>query len=376
MSKTRIFFFFPLASVGGTERVHLDVLNALSNYPLEIFIRYRVNPWKGMAHRRTKEAKREGVQWLSLFKAFGSVTFLSTFLEAPRFGRLIRRLYIKRLASKINSASNPVVVFWHRESIEFLLPFIESHVKLVDIVHNNSNNSVADPCYLNNDLALRIDRRVLVNIGLLNWINLLYSNAGYPSELLERIKVINHKVNFPSSIPNKPTTDFNVIFVGREAKEKRVDLFLEIASCCADLAAIKFHVVGIKSEFSSQSNITWHGVVLDQAHIESLYSQSHALVMTSESEGFPKVIAESMAFGCVPIVTAVGGIPSVLQDGDCAILTNPDQCVEESIAHIVTLSQHPLDFNERSKKAYFYAKEHFDSERFDNEWKKLIQSLG
>jgi glycosyltransferase involved in cell wall biosynthesis len=127
---------------------------------------------------------------------------------------------------------------------------------------------VADPHYLNNDLALRIDRRVLVNIGLLNWIKPLYSNAGYPAELVERIKVINHKVNLPSSIPNKPSTDFNVIYVGRDAKEKRVDLFLEIASRCADITTIKFHVVGIKSDLSVESNITWHGVVLDPAHIE------------------------------------------------------------------------------------------------------------
>ena len=134
---TNIFYFFPLASVGGTERVHLDVLNALSIYPTEIFIRYKVTPWKGMAFKATSEARNEGIQLLSSFKLHGAVTFLSSYLEAPRLGRLIRSWYVKRLARRINSCPNSVVLFWHRESIEFLWPYLDSHVRIIYIFHNN-----------------------------------------------------------------------------------------------------------------------------------------------------------------------------------------------------------------------------------------------
>jgi glycosyltransferase involved in cell wall biosynthesis len=98
-----------------------------------------------------------------------------------------------------------------------------------------------------------------------------------------------------------------------------------------------------------------------------MYARAHVLVLTSESEGFPKVIAEAMAFGCIPIATAVGAIPEMLNHGECAFLTDPKQCVEETIEYIDRLRQDPVDFTERSKKAYFYAKNHFDSERFNVE---------
>lgn len=370
------FCFFPLASVGGTELVHLDVLKALGSSNKEIYIRYRVNPWKGMAFKTIPEARHEGIQLLSSFKLYGSVTFLSNYLEAPRFGRLIRSLFIKRLARRINSCPNAIVLFWHRESIEFLWPYLASHVRIIDIVHNNSNNDSPDAHYLLNDWAPRINHRVLVNGGLKKWILPLYEAANYPEELINRMSTINHTVTIPDELPNKSTSVFNVLFVGRDSKEKRVELLLEIAKRLAHIPAIQFHLIGIEREVGNEAHVTSHGVLIDRADLESMYTQAHVLVLTSESEGFPKVIAEAMAFGCVPIVTRVGAIPEMLSQGEYAFLTDPMHCVAETIEHIVELSQDPVDFTERSKKAYFYAKKHFDSERFNVEWRALIQSLG
>lgn len=376
MSEPTIFCFFPLASVGGTELVHLDVLKALGASHKEIYIRYKVNPWKGMAFKATSEARNEGIQLLSSFKLHGSVTFLSSYLEAPRLGRLIRSWYVKRLARRINSCPNALVLFWHRESIEFLWPYLDSNVRIIDIVHNNSNNQSPDAHYLLNDWAPRINRRVLVNGGLKKWILPLYAAANYPDQLTNRISTINHTVTIPDELPNKSTSVFNVLFVGRDSKEKRVELFLEITKRLAHIPFIQFHLIGIEREVAIGANLTSHGVLIDRAQIESKYARAHVLVLTSESEGFPKVIAEAMAFGCIPIATAVGAIPEMLSHGEYAFLTDPKQCVEETIEHIERLSQDPADFTERSKKAYFYAKNHFDSERFNVEWRALIQSLG
>lgn len=373
MSEPTVFCFFPLASVGGTERVHLDVLNALSDYPAEIFIRYKVNPWKGMAYKQSMEGKKEGIQLQSEFEAFGRLTFLSDYLEAPRFGRLVSAWYIKRLVKKINASSNPIVIFWHRESIEFLWDQLAPHVKIIDIVHNNSNNESPDAQYLLNDWAPRINHRVLVNNGLRKWILPLYDAAAYPTEFESRMTVINHTVSIPNELPVKPSTVFNVLFVGRDATEKRIDLWLEIAQRLAHKPLIQFHVVGIEQIKSNNVNLTSYGLITDSMEIESLYAGSHALVLTSQSEGFPKVIAEAMAFGCVPIVTAVGAIPEVL--GEQAFLTDPESCVNETIEHIEALLKDPVVYQRLSKKAYLYAVEHFDADRFNNAWKQLIPSL-
>jgi glycosyltransferase involved in cell wall biosynthesis len=46
-----------------------------------------------------------------------------------------------------------------------------------------------------------------------------------------------------------------------------------------------------------------------------LLSQADALCLPSHSEGLPYALLEAMAAGVVPIVTRVGGIPDVVQDG-------------------------------------------------------------
>jgi len=115
-------------------------------------------------------------------------------------------------------------------------------------------------------------------------------------------------------------------------------------------------------------------LIKDKALLKSIYSTAHVLVLTSESEGFPMVIAEAMAYGCVPIVTAVGAIPTQLRHGEEVILTDPMKCVEETIEWILLLDGNPETLQELSKKAYLYAEEHFAADRFDNAWKQLIQS--
>lgn len=47
--------------------------------------------------------------------------------------------------------------------------------------------------------------------------------------------------------------------------------------------------------------------------IDHYYSISHLLVCPSKSEGFPKVIAEGMSFGCVPVATALTGIKDLIK---------------------------------------------------------------
>jgi glycosyltransferase involved in cell wall biosynthesis len=376
MSEPTIFCFFPLASVGGTELVHLDVLKALGAAHKEIFIRYKVTPWKGIAFKQSIEGKKEGIQLKSEFEAFGRLTFLSNYLEAKRFGRLIRAWYIRRLLKKINACPNPIVIFWHRESIEFLWDQLAPHVKIIDIVHNNSNNHSPDASFLLNDWAPRINHRVLVNAGLMRWIKPLYQEQRYPLELVQRISVISHQVTIPMELTTKPEEVFHVLYVGREAKEKRIALFFEIAERFSQDPRIRFRAVGIDQPINAPQNVQCLGVITNRETLEQCYASSHVLVLTSESEGFPKVISEAMAFGCVPLVTAVGAIPEVLNHGVQAILTDPLNCVNETVNFLSRLLVDRTEYETLSKKAYLYAKEEFDANRFNNEWRTLIQTLG
>jgi len=68
--------------------------------------------------------------------------------------------------------------------------------------------------------------------------------------------------------------------------------------------------------------------------IQLAYQSSHFLILPSKSEGWPKVVAEAMFWGCVPLATAVSCVPTMLaheerglllsieMDNDCTRLQN------------------------------------------------------
>ena len=54
--------------------------------------------------------------------------------------------------------------------------------------------------------------------------------------------------------------------------------------------------------------------------LKQAYQKAHFLILPSQSEGWPKAVAEAMFFGCIPIATAVSCVPWMLGDGERGIL--------------------------------------------------------
>ena len=52
------------------------------------------------------------------------------------------------------------------------------------------------------------------------------------------------------------------------------------------------------------------------------YEKSHVIILLSKSEGFPKVIMEAGAFGCVPIISDIDQIKSVIKNGHNGYILN------------------------------------------------------
>ena len=146
---------------------------------------------------------------------------------------------------------------------------------------------------------------------------LTFENPCLTSEELKLGKEISGK----KSIKN---TGVNLCFVGRLEKEKGLDLLLDTlfslgASEKSQLNTI--HIVGHgkhiedykKRTVDSGLNFVFHGWLSRKA-VHNIYSQSHAIVLPSASEGFPKVIAEAMNYACLPIVSHVSSIGQYVKD--------------------------------------------------------------
>jgi glycosyltransferase involved in cell wall biosynthesis len=105
--------------------------------------------------------------------------------------------------------------------------------------------------------------------------------------------------------------------------------------------------------------------------VKKAFKTSHFLIFISKSEGWPKVVAESMFWGCVPITTAVSMVPEMLGNQKRGILIEPDT---QSAVNAVTqlLSNHEM-YHEMSELAMQWARS-FTIDKFELEIQRMIEN--
>jgi glycosyltransferase involved in cell wall biosynthesis len=76
---------------------------------------------------------------------------------------------------------------------------------------------------------------------------------------------------------------------------------------------------------------------LDRASLDQRYAEAHIVLLPSASEGFPKVIAEGMAYGAVPVVSDVSSVAMELATARCGIAlpTNDVAAFAAAIADLI-----------------------------------------
>lgn len=72
---------------------------------------------------------------------------------------------------------------------------------------------------------------------------------------------------------------------------------------------------GVRAEF-----LGW----VPRLTIADYYAPAHFILLPSQSEGWPKVLSEAMAFGVVPVAAAVSSIPQILSDTGAGVALPPD----------------------------------------------------
>jgi glycosyltransferase involved in cell wall biosynthesis len=105
--------------------------------------------------------------------------------------------------------------------------------------------------------------------------------------------------------------------------------------------------------------------------MKMVYQRSHFLILHSKSEGWPKVVAEAMFWGCLPIASQVSCIPNMLDYGNRGILlTNSFQNDVDAIQ--IVLKNQEL-YNAKIKEAISWSR-NFTIDKFETEIKKLLTS--
>lgn len=143
-----------------------------------------------------------------------------------------------------------------------------------------------------------------------------FDNPCLDDDDLNTGKLITSKKKFNGSI--------EICFVGRLEESKGINILLQSISKMnferSEITAIHIVGDGVLMEkcqsYAIKSGLPFifHGF-LPQQEVFSIYKRSHIFILPSFSEGFPKVLAEAVNFGCVPIVSNVSSIGQYIQSG-------------------------------------------------------------
>ncbi|MDO4728786.1 MAG: glycosyltransferase [Bacteroidota bacterium] len=99
------------------------------------------------------------------------------------------------------------------------------------------------------------------------------------------------------------------------------------------------------------------------------YQKSHFMILASKSEGWPKVVAEAMFWGCVPLSTRISCVPNMLDNGKRGILLDLD--INQDADNISKLISYPIQYQEMIENGVNWSRE-YTIEKFEEEIKKLL----
>ncbi len=103
--------------------------------------------------------------------------------------------------------------------------------------------------------------------------------------------------------------------------------------------------------------------------VKKAFQRSHFLLFISKSEGWPKVVAESMFWGCLPITTAVSCVPYMVGNGDRGELVQPQ--VDEIVGRVVGLIEDYQLYVKKVENAMGWSRQ-FTLDFFEKEIKGLL----
>lgn len=103
--------------------------------------------------------------------------------------------------------------------------------------------------------------------------------------------------------------------------------------------------------------------------VEKAYRESHFLILPSQSEGWPKVVAEAMFWGCVPVATKVSCVPNMLANNKRGILLTLSET--EDLALLQQCIVNRETYREKAKQALEWSRQ-FTLDYFEKEIQKML----
>ena len=139
------------------------------------------------------------------------------------------------------------------------------------------------------------------------------------------------------------SSPLQLLFVGRLYSNKGLKFLINsLPEILKYHPSVELKVVGLGSlaerlkqlvkNLNLESKVKFLGAI-DNSKLPDFYRSSAVFILPSSSEGLPVSLLEAMSSGCPAVVTAVGGIPEVVEHGKTGLLIQPrsSQQISEAV---------------------------------------------
>lgn len=234
-------------------------------------------------------------------------------------------------------------------------------------------------------LSYRLQKWILSNTFLTrNMQVLVYGEWEGSSDNIKPFFTASYKESDKADTPlrkilSQVQDDIRFLFVGTLSEGKRPLYAIQIVEALHNngyKVRLDLYGEGLEREvleaYISTHNLT-DFIVLKGNHlsetIKKAYQESHFLLLPSKSEGWPKVVAEAMFWGCVPVVSQVSCISTMLSDGERGIMLTMD--IEQDLSVLQSCINHPETYRLKAEKALHWSRQ-YTLDYFEAEIKSLM----
>jgi glycosyltransferase involved in cell wall biosynthesis len=355
----KVFFFFPFYHTGGAEKVHALITQAVGNTNCIIFFSR-----KSVDNTFYKNFEISGC----------TIKDISAYTD-NKWLYFLNLIYRGIITGYINKQIKKPVVFNGQCNFSYKIsPWVNSNIKQIELIHSfNTFSWIRIPF-----ITYYFKTIMISKIRIDNHID-QYKQLQIPEKYVGRIEYICNGIQLPNHLVVKNFNDpLRVLYVGRGTSEKRVHLIAAIAEAVQNKnPQITFTIVGdvegvIPNHLKKYCIIK--GSISDENELARLYQESHVLLITSNTEGFPLVVMEAMAYGCAIIATPVGDLPIHVQhkNGFITSIIDAEKVADEMTQYLLQLSTDKFLLEVMSKNNIEYSKKHFDLDIFNKKYQDLI----
>jgi glycosyltransferase involved in cell wall biosynthesis len=357
--KQSAFLIFPKHGVGGSEKVHADIAEALSTHVSVITL---------FTDRSTLQPDR------TAFEQAGRVVewpFVETVLWKFQFALGFWSQVINRSEAAVVFGANNY--FFYR-----LLPFLKPSIRKVDLVHNLVSEGEYGMEHASEPFKRYLHARVVVSEATRTFLekqNVASEKTKTPVHLVYNAS----RLPFADEISEKPVDKpLRVLFVARNDLIKRARLAVEVARNFSPEIA-QFCIVGDfqPEDFTSlPQNVHLAGLAVDSVSLLAWYRSHDVILLTSKREGFPLVVVEGMAQGLVPVCVDVGGLFALVGGENPGFLV-PNALHEEEIVAALTNALHQLIndpdvLKQQKQRSLALAHRYFSKAQFAESYRKIL----